>query len=347
MPLEVGFIETVKIREVWPTENAAFTPWLQSHIGELDKVLGLGLSNPQREVGAGDFSIDLVAETNFGDVVIENQFGRSDHRHLGQLVTYFSHREVQRAIWIVEEARTEHVKAVETLNDRGVGQIWMVTVRTIRIGDSPAAPLFTVVAEPSEDAMVDGMPDQDITPAQRQRRDFMAALFAQARDEEIESPFRDLTPGVTGVQHTHARGSGLVYRVAVNRRESRVVITNARGRWTRAMGVLAASQNEIDQAFADAGLPRALEWDEQVAAGRWAIRYTIAANYGDEVDPARMRELNQAAAEMKRVFDPHVQRLEPQLEEDSSEPFIRGCRDQLTALDRENRLASADSRWKG
>ena len=166
-------------------------PWLQSHIGELDKVLGLGLSNPQREVGAGDFSIDLVAETNFGDVVIENQFGRSDHRHLGQLVTYFSHREVQRAIWIVEEARTEHVKAVETLNDRGVGQIWMVTVRTIRIGDSPAAPLFTVVAEPSEDAMVDGMPDQDITPAQRQRRDFMAALFAQARDEEIESPFRD------------------------------------------------------------------------------------------------------------------------------------------------------------
>ena len=121
MPLEIGFIETVNIREVWPTENAAFTPWLQSHIGELDKVLGLGLSNPQREVGAGDFSIDLVAETNFGDVVIENQFGRSDHRHLGQLVTYFSHREVQRAIWIVEEARTEHVKAVETLNDRGVG----------------------------------------------------------------------------------------------------------------------------------------------------------------------------------------------------------------------------------
>ena len=57
-----------------------------------------------------------------------------------------------------------------------------------------------------------------------------------------------------------------------------------------------------------------------MAAGRWAIRYTVAANYGDEVDPARMRELNQAAAEMKRVFDPHVQRLEPQLEEDSSEP---------------------------
>ncbi len=75
MSSTVGFIENVAIRKVWPTEHADFTPWLQTHIGELDNVLGLGLTNPQREVGAGDFSIDLVAETNFGDVVIENQLG--------------------------------------------------------------------------------------------------------------------------------------------------------------------------------------------------------------------------------------------------------------------------------
>ena len=68
MSSTVGFIKAVAIREVWPTEHADFTPWLQRHIGELDNVLGLGLTNPQREVGAGDFSIDLVAETNFGDV---------------------------------------------------------------------------------------------------------------------------------------------------------------------------------------------------------------------------------------------------------------------------------------
>ncbi len=109
------------------------------------------MTDPQREVGAGDFSIDLVAETNFGDVVIENQFGRSDHRHLGQLVTYLSQQDVERrAIWIAEEARPEHVKAVERLNERGIGQIWMVTVRAIAIGDSVPAPLFTVVAEPAD-----------------------------------------------------------------------------------------------------------------------------------------------------------------------------------------------------
>ena len=47
MPLEVGVIETVPIRDVWPREDADFTPWLQSHIGELDQALGLGLTNPQ------------------------------------------------------------------------------------------------------------------------------------------------------------------------------------------------------------------------------------------------------------------------------------------------------------
>ena len=320
MPLEIGLIETVKIRKVWPTEYADFTPWLQQHIGELDKVLGLGLSDPQREVGAGAFSIDLVAETNFGDVVIENQYGTSDHRHLGQLVTYLSHREVQRAIWVVEAARPEHVKAVETLNERGVGQVWMVTVRAIRIGDSPAAPLFTVVAQPSEDEMTKGRTDLDLTPAQRQARDFMAALFAQARDEGIDSPFRNLKPDYIGLQDTPARGAGLVYRVAVNRRESRVVLTNTRSRWTGALAVLLENRQAIDKAFAAAKLPQPLEWAEEVNAGRWVIRYRVDINYQDEPDRTKMRELNVASAQMKRVFDPYVSKLDPQLEEDSSEP---------------------------
>ena len=328
MPREIGFIETVNIRNVWPREDADFTPWLQSHIGELDKVLGLGLSNPEREVGAGNFRIDLVAETNFGDVVIENQFGKTDHRHLGQLVTYLSHREVQRAIWIVEDGRPEHVKAIETLNDRGVGQIWMITLRAIRIGNSPAAPLFTVVAAPSEEEIPDPLPDQPLTPAERWRRDFMAALFAQARDEGIDTPFKNRTPDVSGMQSVSARGSGLVYRVAVNRQEARVVITNRQGRWTGALDILTAKRSEIDQAFATAGLPKALEWVEQVTAGRWAIRYTVAANYQEEFAPGRMLELNQAAAEMKRVFDPHLEELDPQLESDSSDLSSEALGDQ-------------------
>ena len=319
MPREVGFIETSEIHEVWPTEHADFTPWLQSNIGELDKVLGLGLTNPRKEVGAGDFRIDLVAETNLGDVVIENQFGKTDHRHLGQLVTYLSHREVQRAIWIVEDARPEHVKAIETLNDRGVGQIWLITLRAIRIGNSPSAPLFTVVVAPSEEEMPDPLPDQPLTPSEHWRLDFLTALFAQAQDAGIDTPFKNRTPHVSGMLSVHARGSGLVYRVAVNRQQARAVITNRQGRWTGALDVLTAKRNEIDQAFAVAGLPKELEWVEQVTAGRWAIRYTVAVKYQEEFAPATMLELNKAAAAMKRVFDPLLNELDSQLESGCSE----------------------------
>ena len=306
----VGRIETVPIRDVWPKEAIDFTPWLRSHIGELDRVLGLGLANPQKEVGAGDFSIDLVAETNYGEIVIENQFGRSDHRHLGQLLTYLSHREVKRAIWIVGKGRLEHVKAVETLNASGVGQIWMVTMRAIRIGDSAAAPLFTVVVAPAEGAIVDPPPNG---PGGLRRRKFMADLFAQARNEGIASPFQDLTPSASGLHQTSARGSGLFYRVAVNRRESRVVVTNAPDRWTAVLAVLAAKRTEIDRAFAAAGL-KELEWPERVTAGRWAIRYTVATSYEGEADPLKMRELNLSSAVMKRVFEPHLEKLDPRLE---------------------------------
>lgn len=320
MSSTVGSIKTVETRKVWPKEDADFTPWLQEHIGELDNVLGLGLTNPQREVSAGDFSIDLVAETNFGDVVIENQFGRTDHRHLGQLVTYLSQRDVERAIWIAEKARPEHVKAVETLNNRGIGQIWMVTVRAIQIGDSAPAPLFTVVAEPADVENI--IEPTELTQSDVMRRDFLAALFAHAQNEGIDSPFKNLSPNTGGICSTPARGAQLRYRVAVNRKGSRVVVTNKKGKWLGALAALLENRREIDRDFAEADLPRALEWTEEVIAGRWAIRYLVDVNYQDEPDSAKMRELNRAAEKMKRVFDPYLQQLDPQLEDGVSEPSV-------------------------
>ncbi|MDE0220387.1 MAG: hypothetical protein OXJ90_14070 [Spirochaetaceae bacterium] len=147
----------------------------------------------------------------------------------------------------------------------------------------------------------------------------MAALFAQARDEGIDSPFRSLKPNCNGLQHTSARGSGLIYRVAVNRHGSRVVLTNTRSKWTGALAVLLEKRQAIDEAFAAAKLPQPLEWAEEVNAGRWVIRYRVDINYQDEPDRTKMRELNLASAQMKRVFDPYVRKLDPQLEEDSSE----------------------------
>ena len=319
MPLEIGVIEPVPIRKVWPKEDADFTPWLRSYIKELDKTLGLGLTNPRSEVGAGDFRIDLVAETDFGDVVIENQYGRSDHRHLGQLLTYLADRDVRLAIWIVEEGRPEHVKAVQVLNDREVGQIWMVAVRAIRIGTSAPAPLFTTVVAPAEIELAKESAGRELSPSEIKKRDFIAALIQQPGEEGINSPFRGRTPGHLGMLATPARGPGLLYRVAVSRKESRVVVTNKEGRWEAALAALAAKRPELDSTFAATDLSGALDWPEQVNAGRWAIRYLVEAGWQDEINPTKLRELNRAAVEVKRVFDPHLKALDPGLEEDADD----------------------------
>jgi hypothetical protein len=42
-------------------------------------------------------------------VVIENQFGRTDHRHLGQILTYLAGVErAKTVVWIAETIQADH-----------------------------------------------------------------------------------------------------------------------------------------------------------------------------------------------------------------------------------------------
>ena len=85
----VGRIERVPLREVWPNEERDFTPWLKDNIDVLGEAIGVLLSSPEREQPAGDFVVDIQAELEGGGMaVVEAQLTRSDHDHLGKLITY-------------------------------------------------------------------------------------------------------------------------------------------------------------------------------------------------------------------------------------------------------------------
>ena len=146
----------------------------------------------------------------------------------------------------------------------------MVEVRTVRIGGSDPAPLFEILTEPSG-IEVDVEPLEP-KPANLKKRDFMAALFKQAQEEEIDSPFKSRQPGIHGLVQTLARGPGLLYRTAVNGKKSRVVLTNANGKWLGVLTELQKKQSEIESKFRDADLSRDLKW-EQIRRDRWVIRY--------------------------------------------------------------------------
>ena len=87
----IGKIDRVPLRDVWKHEASDFTKWLEENIEILNDILDLNLTTAEREKDAGDFSVDLVAEDDKGNpVVIENQLERSNHDHLGKLITYLT-----------------------------------------------------------------------------------------------------------------------------------------------------------------------------------------------------------------------------------------------------------------
>ena len=95
----IGKLERVALREVWKHEAYDFTQWLQQNIDVLNAALGLNLVNVDREQAAGTFSIDLVDEDEGGGtVIIENQLEKSNHDHLGKLVTYLTAMAAKAAV---------------------------------------------------------------------------------------------------------------------------------------------------------------------------------------------------------------------------------------------------------
>ena len=124
----IGRIRRVGLRKVWSHEALDFTTWLEENVDVLDDPTGLRLSAVEREKSAGAFSVDLIAEDKDGrTVVIENQLERSDHDHLGKLLTYLVGIQAQQAVWIVADPRPEHVSVINWLNESSSADFYLLS----------------------------------------------------------------------------------------------------------------------------------------------------------------------------------------------------------------------------
>lgn len=152
--VEIGKIEKVNIRQVWKNEEKDFTPWLKENIGILAEKIGIGIEDVEIESSVGGFSADLIGVVEGSDnkIVIENQFGDTNHDHLGKLLTYISGKGAKVGVWIAEKFRDEHIATLEYLNENsrenGIS-FFGVEVFLKKIGNSPPAPELNIVVKPN------------------------------------------------------------------------------------------------------------------------------------------------------------------------------------------------------
>ncbi len=174
----IGKLQRVPLRDVWKHEALDFTKWLQDNIDVLNEVIDLDLSNPESEQSAGAFSVDLVAEDESGNpVIIENQLEKSNHDHLGKILTYLVAMAAKTAIWIVADPRPEHVSAITWLNESSSANFYLLKMEAIKIGDSTPAPLLTVIVGPSEEGKGVGKTKQEIAERYIIRERFWTKLL--------------------------------------------------------------------------------------------------------------------------------------------------------------------------
>ncbi len=120
MTIDLGQMKRVKAVELWKHEEHDFTPWLatEENIGRLADALGLEFQVEGIEVPVGPFSADILAkDTSDNYIIIENQFGKTDHDHLGKILTYAATLGAVTVVWIAERFTDEHRKAIEWLNE--------------------------------------------------------------------------------------------------------------------------------------------------------------------------------------------------------------------------------------
>lgn len=152
----LGQLEAVDLREYWKDESRDFTPWLadEQNIALLGKVVGLQLEVEEREKNVGPFFADILCrDVSSGTwVVIENQLERTDHSHLGQILTYAAGLEAKAVIWVASKFTDEHRAALDWLNEITSEDFGFfgVEVELWRIGDSPPAPKFNLVCQPND-----------------------------------------------------------------------------------------------------------------------------------------------------------------------------------------------------
>ncbi len=149
-------LKKVDLREAWKHEASDFTRWLaeEENLRLLGNEVGFDIKLIETEASVGDFNVDILAEEEGTGrkIIIENQLEITNHDHLGKIVTYASGYDAEIVLWVVKDAREEHRRAVDWLNEHTDEntEFYLVKIEVWQIENSPLAPKFDIVSKPND-----------------------------------------------------------------------------------------------------------------------------------------------------------------------------------------------------
>lgn len=198
--ITLGKIEKVDLHDIWEKEDKDFTPWLgeEKNISQLGEVIGIDLEVEAQEKNVGPFRADILARDTSTNhyVLIENQLEVTDHKHLGQIMTYAAGLDAFSIIWIAKQFTEEHRAAIDWLNritDEHIN-FFGIEIEVLKIGDSIAAPQFKVIAKPNDwtRSVKKAANDGELSETKVSQRNYWSSLKAYVADNG--NPFKMQKP---------------------------------------------------------------------------------------------------------------------------------------------------------
>lgn len=321
----LGKLEQVDVRDHWPDEAKYFTPWLASEGGLalLSEVIGIELELVGQEQPVGPFKADILARDATTDdhmVIIENQLDKTNHDHLGKIITYAAGLQATTVVWVAETFTDEHRQALDWLNENSGENLafFGLQIELWKIGDSLPAAQFKVVSSPNEwTKAVAAGPTQSVSDTKQDQLRFWEELREYSHSRKSPLKFRKPRP-----QHWYSLSidrSGFWMSLTINSFRKRVGCEiYMRGPQPKlAFDLLHAQQEQIE---AEIGHP--LEWQrlEKKKGSRIAIYKTDLL-----IDDPKQREeariwLHQMAELFHNTFSNRIKALElPDEGEETSE----------------------------
>ena len=305
----------VPLREFWSGEASDFTPWLadEENISLLGETIRVELEVEAQERNVGPFRADILCKDTATDdwVLIENQLERTDHTHLGQLLTYAAGLEAVTVVWIAERFTDEHRAALDWLNEitaEGVS-FFGLEIELWRIGDSPMAPKFNVVSHPNDWTKTVSRISraEELTPTNQLYLEYWTGLrdFLKQRNGVI-NPVEPLPQNWLGfgVGRSHS-----LLEATINKREKWICVSLAlRGPNAKPHFYLM----EGDRVDIEKEIGAELEWEEKYGQKQSYISLSLyETNLEDRQDWSRQhRWLCEQLEAFHRVFSPRVKALD-------------------------------------